>query len=300
MPSKSDSAGKLHQYFTGLSLYEANPGSVFNSPLKNEGIRNIHLSPFNDSEIRSLENIGKLSASEIRKHIGGEKLTVIEDIGVSSGASGHTNTDDLEVSLGSGKKIGYSLKCATNMNQILSKNMGAKSLISSYFCSPEKQAEFNSDYEKALLCFLNQFFGGNEVNPSSLRREIDSYAREKGFTKARFSDFNYMNECRDVFLRKLRDSLIDTINKIGKDKLACAVNIILDTNKHHIIAVYGKSERVEYSRTEDKKQSDIVSINTRGNDSVVINTGDYEIGFRYKFESGITSSIKLVGDYKKI
>ena len=43
-----------------------------------------------------------------------------------------------------------------------------------------------------------------------------------------------------------------------------------------------------------------MEIKERGNDSVKIETNDYSVGFRYKFESGINSSIKLVGDYKKL
>jgi hypothetical protein len=39
------------------------------------------------------------------------------------------------------------------------------------------------------------------------------------------------------------------------------------------------------------------TIQSRGNDSVEIILGKYKIGFRFKFESGLTSPIKLVGDY---
>ena len=42
---------------------------------------------------------------------------------------------------------------------------------------------------------------------------------------------------------------------------------------------------------------DYKDISNRGNDSVLVLLNDYEIGFRYKFESDITSNIKLVGDY---
>ncbi|PMH44790.1 hypothetical protein BCU68_11605 [Vibrio sp. 10N.286.49.B3] len=300
MPSKSDSAGKLHQYFTALTLKQVYPESQLQSPLLDEIERNSHLSLFSDDNIASLKHIGDLSANEIKKHIGEDNVINIEDIGIASGASGFRNTDDLEITTDSNKVIAYSLKCATSISQILSKNMGAKSLISSYFSSPKHQEEFNSYFEEARLCFLNKFFDGNEKSINLLSKHINSHANKNGVSKARFTDFPHMDDYRDVFLRTLRDCLMDKINDIEKSKLSDAVNLILDTNKNHIIAVYGRKNSAKYSRVKDKNQHDIVSVYSRGNDSVVINTGDYEVGFRYKFESGITSSIKLVGDYKKL
>ena len=79
------------------------------------------------------------------------------------------------------------------------------------------------------------------------------------------------------------------------------MNIILDTGKNHLLGNYSNNkENVVYVRIPDKTEEDIVCVRTRGNDAIVIVTNDYEVGFRYKFESSITSSIKLVGDYKKI
>ena len=66
------------------------------------------------------------------------------------------------------------------------------------------------------------------------------------------------------------------------------------------IASYNiNKEKVEYNYIEKIDDKDTFDTGIRGNDSVIIKTTEYEIGFRYKFESGITSSIKLVGDYKK-
>ena len=300
MPSKSDSAGKLHQYFTALALHNEYPDARLQSPLTNDRERDIHLSVFNVSEIESLNEIGTLSADIIIDQIGEENISEINDIGVNSGAVGHTNTDDLVVITASGEEFGYSLKCATNLNQILSKNMGAGSLLSSYFNSPERQDEFDQEFDTLRLSFLNEFFGGNETNLTALRRAIDNSARESGATKAKFADYKYMNEHRDVFLRSLKDNLIDKIGKIDKADQANAINLILDTNKNHIIAIYGRNKSAKYVYIEDKNQDDILRVSRRGNDSVAIYTEDYEIGFRYKFESGITSSIKLVGDYRNI
>ncbi|WP_256383228.1 hypothetical protein [Photobacterium toruni] len=300
MPSKSDSAGKLHQYFTALALHREYPDARLQSPLTNDRERDIHLSVFNVNEIESLNEIGILSANIIIDQIGEENVSEINDIGVNSGAVGHTNTDDLVVITASGEEFGYSLKCATNVNQILSKNMGAGSLLSSYFNSRERQVEFNQELDTLRLSFLNEFFGGNETNLTALRHDIDNSARESGTKKARFVDYQYMNAHRDVFLRRLRDNLLEKIERIDYSDQANAINLILDTNKHHIIAIYGRNNSAKYVYLEDKDQDDILRVSRRGNDSVAIYTEDYEIGFRYKFESGITSSIKLVGDYRKI
>lgn len=300
MATRPDSAGKLHQYFTALALHNEYPHAQFHSPLIHDCERNSHLSLFKENEIESLKEIGVLSANIIIDKIGEDNITAINDIGVNSGAVGHTNTDDLQIATASGKVVGYSLKCATNVNQILSKNMGAGSLLSSYFNSPERQVEFDQEFDTLRLSFLNEFFGGNETNLAALRRAIDNSARESGATKARFADYQYMNEHRDVFLRSLRDNLLEKIERIDCSDQAKAINLILDTNKHHIIAIYGRNNRAEYVYIEDKNQDDILRVSRRGNDSVAIYTEDYEVGFRYKFESGITSSIKLVGDYRRL
>lgn len=300
MPSKSDSAGKLHQYFTALALHREYPDARLQSPLTNDRKREIHLSVFNVNEIESLNEIGILSANIIIDQIGEENVSEINDIGVNSGAVGHTNTDDLVVITASGEEFGYSLKCATNVKQILSKNMGAGSLLSSYFNSRERQVEFDQEFDTLRLSFLNEFLGGHETNLTTLRRAIDNSASERGATKARFADYQYMNPHRDVFLRRLRDNLLEKIERIDYSDQAKAINLILDTNKHHIIAIYGRNNSAEYVYIEDKNQDDILSVSRRGNDSVAIYTEDYEIGFRYKFESGITSSIKLVGDYRRL
>lgn len=300
MPNKSDSAGKLHQYFTAFYVHIECPNAQLQSPLMIDVERNIHLSLFNPNEIESLKEIGILSAGIIIDQFNEDNINEIHDIGVSSGAIGNTNTNDLLVITESGEEVGYSLKCAKNINQILSKNMGANSLLLSYFNSPEKQSEFDQEFNVLRLSFLNKFFNSHETNLTELRKNINNFAIQNGKGKARFVDYPHMNDARNVFLRGLRDSLLEKIRRIEYSDLANAINLILDTNKHHIIAIYGNNNDAKYVYIEDKNQDDILSISTRGNDTVIISTEDYEIGFRYKFESGITSSIKLVGDYKTL
>ncbi|MCH1480327.1 MAG: hypothetical protein L7U23_09535, partial [Crocinitomicaceae bacterium] len=64
MPSKSDSAGKLHQYFTCKEI-ENKCNAICISPLEDIDERNFHLASFNENEVKSLKKIGDLSADVI-------------------------------------------------------------------------------------------------------------------------------------------------------------------------------------------------------------------------------------------
>ncbi|MBO6572637.1 MAG: hypothetical protein JJ958_09335 [Balneola sp.] len=303
MGSKSDSAGKLHQYYTAIYLKEKSNKATVSSPLDDIAHRSSHFNKFSSKpeDIKPLKKIGLLSADLIQKIVD-DDIIHIDDIGVGSGASSHDITDDLVIKTKNKGEIGFSLKCSKNIGQILSKNMGAKSLLEQYFGAPNEQIQFNTYLDAAHLEFLNKAL----LNPldtiptakKAIKKDVKSNKRDK----ARFADKNYfhMNEARTKFLEGLRDKLFTLLNNLKNAQLAKACNLILDTGKNHILAEYKvNEEKVEYISINKKNESDIQSIHKRGNDSVVINSGDYSIGFRFKFESGITSSIKLVGDYKK-
>lgn len=302
MSSKSDSAGKLHQFYTCKQLEKKSHSAKCNSPLDSKTELDFHLASFNNIEINSLQKIGEQSGDLILSKITGS-IIQIEDIGVSSGATSIDNTDDLMITLQNGDKIGHSLKCAKNISQILSKNPGAKSLLSEYFKSPEQQVLFNDEMLKSHLTFLNSILKDKHPNISIAKKLINVHAVENGLDKPRFADPIYedANEYRNTFLKSLRDSLYNCLSKLDKSQLATATNLILDTGKNHILADYrNNKEKVQFVRIPNKTKDNIHDLELRGNDSVVIITDDYRIGFRYKFESAITSSIKLVGDYTKI
>ena len=300
MPSKSDSAGKLHQYFTCKEI-ENKCNAICISPLEDIDERNFHLASFNKNEVKSLKKIGDLSADVIIS-CSTSTILKVEDIGVNSGAVGYVNTDDLEVTLKNGEEIGYSLKCAKGISQILSKNMGAKSLVKEYFNSSTEQDNFNEVMEESHLVFLNSVLGTTDTSISELKKKINEDAESKGLDKARFGDecYSHANESRNLFLKALRNELLRILKVLNRGQLASAANLILDTGKNNVLADYRlNKEKVEFVSIPLKQSSNIKDVKERGNDSVTIETSDYSIGFRYKFESGITSSIKLVGDYKK-
>ena len=301
MPNKSDSAGKLHQYYTAIYFRVINPKINIISPLNSSIELKVHLSSLSSIEVKSIKIIGQLSAEKI-SHFIKEEITKVEDIGVSSGAVGNNVTDDLIFTTKSKNKIGFSLKCSKDISQILSKNMGAKSLLSDYFNSSTEQNNFNSSLESLHLTFLKKTLNSNLNERKNINKAIEKDAISNKLTKARFADSIYchMNKERDVFLNKIRNNLFNSISNLNNDQIANGCNLILDTGKNHILAEYkaGK-EKVEYINIKTKNKNDIIGFSLRGNDSVVVSTNDYIIGFRYKFESGITSSIKLVGDYKK-
>ncbi len=301
MPNKSDSAGKINQYYTTFYLKESSDEIITKSPLDSKEKRDIHLGELNKNEINSLKKIGKLSASCIIDLVK-DTIVFVEDIGVSSGAVGINVTDDLEVTTKNKGKIGFSLKCSKNLSQILAKNMGAKSLLLEYFSAIKEQVDFNNKMDALNLIFLNAVLDTTFDKISLAKKEIKKNVKEKGLTKARFTDdcYKHMSEHRNLFLNELRDTLFGSILELNNSQIANACNLILDTGKHHILAEYrSQKEKIEYININPMTKEDIQSVNKRGNDSVTITTNDYIIGFRFKFESGITSSIKLVGDYKK-
>lgn len=303
MPNKSDSAGKLHQYFTCVELKKRHPASTMTSPLSSDSTRHTHVTLFNSVEIGSLQKIGKISANAINTHIGVD-ISKINDIGTTSGTSTHNNTDDIEVILSDSTTVAYSLKCSKTFPKlVLSKNMGAKSLLKKYFNSIELQLRFNEELDRSFLTFLNSNLENPKSSISTARKAINDIATQNELDKARFGDpiFPNANHARDIFLRTLRVALVDALTSTDDSNLADACNLIIDVNKHHILAGYAQNKEAAklVSNPEVTEDNDF-EIDIRGNDSVVISVNDYEVGFRYKFESGITGSIKLVGDYKKI
>ncbi|WP_299624846.1 hypothetical protein [uncultured Tenacibaculum sp.] len=300
MANKSDSAGKLHQFFTCIYLNEKFPDAILDSPLNDNNKLKEHSELFLENEILSIKKIGKLSAELICDHVNND-IVEINDIGVNSGATGNTITDDIKVKSIDNSFNAYSLKCAKNLRQILSKNMGAKSLLEKYFNAKNEQLSFNNKFDGYYIDFLNSILNTNETNISILKKKIDNNAINVGLTKARFADkiYSHANESRTNFLRLLRDELGSTIKQLNKSQILNACNLILDSGKNHIIAEYNYNKEKASLDVIPWQESQNYIINKRGNDSITISISRYTIGFRFKFESGITSSIKLVGDYKK-
>ncbi len=299
MPNKSDSAGKLHQYFTCKYLEHKVPGSQCISPLNNLQLLNIHKGCFNSTELASLEKIGKLTGDRILNLVQ-DDITSINDIGNSSGAIGIQNTDDLVVNTQDGSKIGFSLKCWKTKSTVLSKNMGAKSLLQEYFLASTEQQIFNQKMETEQLDFLNSILKTNHKSIAVAKKQINNHAVQNGKSKARFSDSNYKNanSQRDKFLQKLRDNLYNILQELSTSQLENACNLILDSDKKLFHASYSSgNESVDFISTPKITGARNIEIIKRGNDSVVVKINSHSVGFRFKFESGITSSIKLVGDY---
>jgi hypothetical protein len=294
MSGKSNSIGNLHQYYTTTNIKEKVPNCETYSPLEDSVLLSKDLEKLNTKEIESLKTVSSLSADKIIDVVG-DGIEKIDDVGVKG------DVVDLKVLsvLGS---YNFSLKCSKKISTILSKNMGARSLLSKYFISDLKQNNFNEIFDSLHLEFLNKAYDTDIKTIKEVKKYINDTSLNLGKDKARFNDddMNHMNVNRDKFLNELREALLIIIDSLPLYNIKNACNMILDTDNHHILGERRyKKECVEYVKIDEKKEEDILSIVRRGNDSVMIKTDDYLIGFRFKFESGITSSIKLVGDYKK-
>jgi len=299
MSKKSDSVGKLHQYYTCMGIHVLFPETVINSPLGDNKLRCEHETQFQSSELISIKRIGTSSAKLIRNDVNGNILNV-EDVGTFAGAGRIDVTNDIIVCLDNGESIGYSLKATKqSMGKILSRNMGANSLIEQYFYSPVSQKYFTEFFKIKRFEFLNKILNTNFNDIKDAIENIRSDSSKKGHEKPRFKYYPNANSPRDMFLHDIRDKLYEIlIEKIEVENIIRACNLILDSGKKHILASYKENrENTELIINRIQNIDDYKEIKKRGNDSVEVVLNDYKIGFRFKFESDITSNIKLVGDY---
>jgi hypothetical protein len=282
-----------------MGIHVLFPETVVNSPLGDNKLRCEHETQFQSSELISLKRIGTLSAKRIRNDVNGNILNV-EDVGEFAGAGHIDVTDDIIVCIDNGKSIGYSLKATKqSIGQILSKNMGANSLIEQYFYSPVSQNFFTEFFKIKRLEFLNRILNTNFNYIKDAIEKIRNDSSKKGYKKPRFKYYPNANSPRDMFLHDIRDKLYEIlIEKIEVENIIQACNLILDSGKKQILASYRENEeKTKLIINRIQNIDDYKEIRIRGNDSVEVVFNDYKIGFRFKFESDITSNIKLVGDY---
>jgi hypothetical protein len=256
--------------------------------------------------LASLELIGKLSCAAIIDHdIGDKVISSVDDIGISSGAGFVDVTDDLVVTSSEGFKYRYSLKCAKSMSDILSKNMGAQSLLENYFTAPDLQIEFNQFYFKTLLVFLNSNLNEEEhaLSDGEARKRIKNKSNALGEKTPKFSSeiFPNANASRNIFLGALRSKLLELMQRMDVENIISACNLVLDVENKHILAISHKDkEKVIHEINPTQTTGDFKEFKLVGKNSVDVILKDYKVRFRYKFESDICSSIKLVGSYQKI
>lgn len=306
MANKSDSAGKLHRYYTYRQCKEVFPNATGYSPLDFPIEKNAHEVLFTLFERVSLKRIGLLSCEVIIDNIGPDvELVTIDDIGISSGAGNVNVTDDLTITTSEGESIGFSLKCTQKIDNVLSKNMGAQSLLSGYFNSQELQNVFNEYYADAYLLFLNSCLDESESTTSiaQAKRLIKQKSTNAGNTKPRFSDdiFPNANSARNAFLTAIRGKLHECVGRLDTSNIIRACNLVLDVGKNHIRANYTVDrEEVILEVIPEQINENFQSFRFVGDNSLEILLTRYKVGFRYKFESDICSSIKLIGSYQTI
>lgn len=296
MPNKSDSAGKIHEFFSYIEIKR-----IFWIDWKSPYDKNntLSLDLFSKNELENLQKCSALTASLIQGHIlklyPWDKPVFIHH---ADGAEGFDDTKDIKITLKSGIKVWFSLKCFTSAGSVLSKNMWAWSLIKTYFGSIDRQEEFDIFFKSERLKYLNSIFQTNYEKIWDINAYIRDRTRADGHNKDRFEHYPQANEHRSLFLKKLQTKLQDIMKELPIENLLLAAKYVMDSNGNIIYATYGEWNITAIpSQHTDPLIEDYRSIRTRGNDSVVISFSNYEVGFRYKFESSITSSIKLVWDY---
>lgn len=299
MPNKSDSAGKMHQFYSCLAFTQLHKNLAFSSPLQNQEARNFHVNCLDKSSIESLIELGRETAKLFDEDVQ-FKPTKILDVGEYAGAGRIDETCDVKIS-NEDQSESYSLKCGKgSLDQILSRNMGSKSLLEKYFDSKKEQQDFNKFLEEHRVNFFNSILNKKVSDERKGAMMVNEDACQKGYGKARFAYYPQASKARDEFLNLLQGKLLFILKDLNPDKLVKATNLILDAGKKHVIGTYQEgSEKAEIQIIDFQQITDFQGVEKRGNDSVKILLKDYHVGFRFKFESGITSSLKLVGDYKK-
>ena len=150
MPNKSDSAGKLHQFYSCLAFTQLHKNLAFSSPLQNQEARNFHVNCLDKSSIESLIELGRETAKLFDEDVK-FKPTKILDVGEYAGAGRIDETCDVKIS-NEDQSESYSLKCGKgSLDQILSRNMGSKSLLEKYFDSKKEQQDFKTTFEFARM-----------------------------------------------------------------------------------------------------------------------------------------------------
>ena len=299
MPNKSDSAGKLHQFYSCFAFTQLHENLVFSSPLESNDARSRHLDFLDESSVESLKKLGMETAKLFDENIK-FKPNKILDVGEYAGAGRIDETCDVKIS-NEHQSESYSLKCGkVSLSHILSRNMGSKSLIEKYFDSKKEQKDFNMFLEEHRVNFFNSILNKKVSDEKEGAIMVNEDACHKGYGKARFAYYPEASKARDKFLNLLQGKLLFTLKELNPDNLVKAANLILDAGKKHIVGSYQKgSEKAELQIIDFQQITDFRGVEKRGNDSVIILLKDYHVGYRFKFESGITSSVKLVGDYKK-
>lgn len=297
MPSKSDAAWKIHEYYTYLELkrnYEINWDSPFDDK------KDLPEFLFSEDELENLGQASIMTFDVIKEHLGERTPKYVLHAWESSGSSTHDNTNDLIITLEDDIEIWFSLKCAKDKGTVLSKNMWAKSLISTYFWSREGQEDFNMFLESEHLVFLNSIFDTEYKTVAEAKKFIKWKSKQDWYTKDRFEYYEKSEKCRNDFLIQLPVKLKKIVDKLSIESKIDSWNLILDAGKNIIFATYGNKVDAWYYHYEELEKDDFVDTKIRDNRSMTLIFKKFTIGFRYKFESSITSSIKLVGDYTEV
>lgn len=297
MPNKSDTAGKIHEYYTYLEFKE-HYKIAWKSPF--DDVKELQTWLFSDNEIRNLKEAWILTFTIIKNFLSNKIPTHILHAWESSWSSTHDNTDDLIITLEDDTKVWFSLKCAKDKGTVLSKNMWAKSLISTYFWSISWQNDFNNFFESQHLIFLNNIFNTSFSNITEAKKFIKWKSKQDWYTKDRFEYYEGSEKCRNDFLIQLPSKLKNIVDSISIEEKIQAWNLILDAWKNIIFATYGNKIDAWYYHYDELKKEDFIDAKIRDNRSMTLIFNKLIIGFRYKFESSITSSIKLVGDYTEV
>jgi hypothetical protein len=307
MPNKSDTAWKIHEYLSYVAfkaIYWINWFSPYDVDKK------LEFELFSAEENKNLHECSTITASLMAKQISNLYPwdTPVQIEHTAGTLDNDFDTDDLMVTLKSWVKVGFSLKCSSvtmsklGENTCLSKNMWAQSLLTKYFWSLEAQEIFNEYYRVELLKFLNSIFKTNFPHISGVIKYIKQKSIDDWYEKDRFEYYPNANINRNIFLPKLRDKLYELISSLSLECILRAANIIKDSWNNNIIFATYKTGHVgailfcNMPLTED----DFCGIKIRDNRSCTLIFSTYEIGFRYKFESSITSPIKLVWDYSPV
>lgn len=304
--NQSRARGDYHEYMTIRYLCKSTGARELNDD--NALITSKILS----EEVKNAVEIAAQQCSDIIQRILNneyEGITYLEvqAIGRTSGTRTISDVTDIIIRCTNAKQEQiekrFSIKFTEAEDEIFTKNMGAKSLLSEYFRSNSLQQELNQYHE----IIGKEFFEGilqlaaQDIRTTTLSEAKNAVkklpAEYQRFNTGSPTDSNLKN-LRDNYMERLRDKLYDLLVQIPDELVVngCRIIMGLDSNVHYVLISKWRNKNISTNVDDLSPAANKFTIIKSARNSVVVDFGNVAARIRFKHEGGkVWSSIKLAG-----
>lgn len=197
----------------------------------------------------------------------------------------------------------FSIKFTEAEDEVFTKNMGAKSLLSEYFRSESLQQQLNQYHEIVGKAFFDGILQltAQEIRTTSLSEAKNAVkklpAEYQRFNAGSPTDSN-LNNLRDNYMERLRDKLFDLLVQVPDELVVngCRIIMGLDSNVHYVLISKWRNKNISTNVDDLSPAANKFTISKSAHNSVVVDFGNVAARIRFKHEGGkVWSSIKLAG-----